>query len=86
MRISKVPIPIKEKMHKLAKLSKEAKELDNEISEWFHSKGFNEDALRCGNGTSLEELLYGNDVTDEFCKRIESGEFDDAVSPFLCNK
>ena len=31
--------------------------------------------LRCGDGFSLEELDYGNDVTDAFCARIESGEF-----------
>lgn len=83
MKIQKVPLYIKDKMHKLAKLSKEASELEDEISEWFCSKGFNEDALRCGDGASLEELNYGNDVTDEFCKRIENGEFDDAVSPFF---
>lgn len=84
MKIPKVPLYIKEKMHKLAKLSQQAEELENEISEWFCAKGFDEDALRCGNGASLEELIYGNDVTDEFCTRIESGEFDDAVSPFKC--
>lgn len=84
MKIPKVPLDIKEKMHKLAKLSQQAAELDAEISEWFCEKGFVEDALRCGDGASLEELAYGYDVTDEFCKRIESGEFDDAVSPFKC--
>ena len=31
--------------------------------------------LRCGDGFRLEELDYGNDVTDAFCARIESGEF-----------
>ncbi len=82
MKVPKVPLYIKRKMHKLAKLSKEATELHNEISEWFCSKGFDEEALRCGNGESLDELIYGYDVTDEFCKRIENGEFDDTVSPF----
>lgn len=67
----KVPKNIRTKMHQLAKLTKKVGELDNEISEYFVSLGFDEENLRCGNGNSLEELLYGNDVTDEFCKHIE---------------
>lgn len=62
---------IRTKMHQLAKLTKKVGELDNEISEYFVSLGFNEENLRCGNGNSLEELLYGNDITDEFGKHIE---------------
>lgn len=82
MRVPKVPAHIKHKMHRLAKLTNQAAALDREISDFFEEKGFNIDALRCGNGASLDELAYGNDVTDELCQRIESGEFDDATSPF----
>lgn len=67
-----IPEHIKSKMHRLAKLSKKASELDSEISEYFISLGFDEESLRCGNGNSLEELMYGNDVTDEFCTYIEN--------------
>ena len=67
----KVPRHIKNKMHKLAKLALKSGELDNEISEYFIALGFNEESLRSGSGNSLEELLYGNDITDIFCENIE---------------
>lgn len=86
MLVSKVPVSVKRKMHKLAMLSKQMAKLNREISEFFISKGLNEDALRCGDGMTLDELLYGNDVTDELCKDIEEGKYDNAASPFLCSK
>ena len=67
-----IPKHMKSKMHRLAKLSQKVSELDNEISEYFISLGFDEESLRCGSGNSLEELIYGNDVTDEFCAYIEN--------------
>lgn len=55
------------KMHRLAKLAGETKKLSSEIDQYFIEKGFDIDELRCGNGRSLEELEYGNDITDTFC-------------------
>lgn len=71
----KVPEYIQQKMHRAAKLHAEASRLIRQIDKWFESRGYTPENLRCGDGFSLEELDYGNDVTDIFVERIESGEF-----------
>lgn len=71
----KVPEYIRRKMHRAANLHAEASVLTRQIGEWFERRGYSMEDLRCGDGFSLEELDYGNDVTDAFCARIESGEF-----------
>lgn len=71
----KIPGYIKYKMHRAAKLHSEASKLTKQVDEWFESRGYKAEDLRCGDGFSLEELDYGNDVTDILCERIESGEF-----------
>lgn len=71
----KVPKYIKEKMHKIAEFQRKASDLSLEVDNWFIEHGFNMEDLRCGAGISLEELDYGNDVTDILCERIENGEF-----------
>lgn len=71
----KVPEYIRYKMHRVAKLHAEAGRLMNHVEAWFAAQGFDSELLRCGDGFSLEELDYGNDVTDEFCERIGNGEF-----------
>lgn len=71
----KVPEYIRRKMHRGAKLHAEASKLIKQVDEWFESRGYTPEILRCGDGYSLEELDYGNDVTDILCDRIESGEF-----------
>ena len=58
-------------MHKIAELSNKVKELSKEVDQYFIQNGFDIDELRCGNGRSLEELEYGNDITDRFCKDAE---------------
>ena len=58
-------------MHKIAEISGKVKELSSEVDQYFIDRGFNIEELRCGNGKSLEELEYGNDITDEFCKHAE---------------
>jgi hypothetical protein len=65
MKVSK---EIQVKMHKIAELSSEVKKLSKEVDQYFIDKGFDIEELRCGNGRSLEELEYGNDITDNFCK------------------
>lgn len=68
MVIIKVSKEIQRKMHKIAELSRKAKELSSEVDQYFIDKGFDIEELRCGNGRSLEELEYGNDITDKFCQ------------------
>ena len=67
-----VPKHIKNRMHKIAKLNIMASEEMRIVESWLESKGFDIEKLRSGDGCSLEELEYGNDITDEFCKKIEN--------------
>ena len=71
----KVPEYIRQKMHRAAKLHAEASRIIRQVDEYFESIGYTPENLRCGDGFSLEELDYGNDVTDVFCDRVESGGF-----------
>lgn len=73
MRISK---DIQGKMHKLAQLTSQAAMLDREINNYFESKGYDVDGLRSGDGTTLEELDYGNDITATFVKDFENGKYE----------
>ena len=73
MRISK---DIQGKMHKLAQLSSQAAMLDREINNYFESKGYDVDELRSGDGTTLDELDYGNDITATFVKDFENGKYE----------
>lgn len=70
----KVPKHIKEKMHRIAFLVSEADRLMTDVEEWLKKKSGDTsfpDMLRDGSGCSLEELEYGNDITEELCERIE---------------
>lgn len=73
MKISK---NIQEKMHKLAQLTSQAAVLDKEINDYFESKGYDIDKLRSGDGTTLDELNYGNDVTEIFVNDFENGKYE----------
>lgn len=73
MRISK---DAQRKMHKLAQLTSQASLLDREINEYFESKGYDIDELRSGDGTTLDELNYGNDITDNFVYDFENGKYE----------
>ena len=73
MRISK---DIQRKMHKLAQLTSQAAMLDKEINDYFESKGYDIDGLRSGDGTTLDELNYGNDVTEIFVNDFENGKYE----------
>lgn len=66
-----VPNYIKKRMRKIAKLNAMAAEEMKLVEGWLENKGFDIDELRCGDGCSLEELEYGNDITEEFCEKIE---------------
>lgn len=71
----KVPRYIQDKMHKVAELHHKAANISADVDNWFIDHGFDMNELRCGDGYSLEELDYGNDVTDILCARIENGDF-----------
>lgn len=73
MRISK---DIQGKMHKLARLTSQATMLDREINYYFESKGYDIDELRSGDGTTLDELNYGNDITNTFVNDFENGKYE----------
>ena len=64
-------------MHRLAKLTAQASELDREINNYFEEHGYDIDELRNGDGETLDELDYGNDITEKFCARMENGDFED---------
>ena len=66
-----VPNYIRRKMHNVVKHSLAAANEMKIIEEWLERQGFDVDLLRDGCGVSLDELEYGNDITDELCKRIE---------------
>lgn len=68
----KFPEHIKNKMRRIAKLHREGSELSQEVDNWFANKGYDNEYLRSGDGISLDELDYGNDITDEFCEWIEN--------------
>jgi hypothetical protein len=72
----KVPQWIKTKMIKIAKLNNESSQLSREVDEYFIQKGYDINLLRCGNGRSLDELDYGNDIVDQFCEWAESEFFE----------
>ena len=73
MKVSK---EIQNKMHKLAKLTRQASTLDREINEYFEEKGYDINELRSGDGTTLDELNYGNDITDIFAEEFASGKYE----------
>ena len=67
----KIPKYIREWMKFTAYYSNKAAALNRNVSKWLESHGVDVDALSCGCGYGFEELMYGNDVTDEICERIE---------------
>lgn len=62
----KIPKYIQNKMHSAAAMYAHASETMKEIDDYLLSKGISPDVYRSGNGISLEEIEYGNDVTDAF--------------------
>lgn len=70
----KVPNYIRSKMHLCASHAKKAAKYDLEIGDWLEEHGIDVESISNGDGSSFEELIYGNDVTDELCARIEAME------------
>lgn len=71
MKTLKIPKYIRELMVLTAYYSYKAAELNRKVAEWLERHGVDVDALSDGSGCGFEELMYGNDVTDKLCERIE---------------
>ncbi len=69
-----IPKYIRSKMHLCATYARKAADIDREIGIWLEQHGVDVEAISNGDGSSFEELMYGNDVTDELCARIEAME------------
>ena len=69
-----IPNYIRSKMHLCASHARQAAKYDLEVANWLEKHGIDVEAISSGDGSSFEELMYVNDVTDELCARIESME------------
>ena len=67
----KVPLYIKDNLHRAAKLNNQAAKCMYIVEEWLEKHGVDPDGLRVGDGCGLDEIDYGNDVTFELSWRIE---------------
>ena len=67
-----IPKYIRSKMHLCASHASKAAKYDHEVGIWLEEHGVDVESISNGDGTSFEELLNGNDVTDELCARIEA--------------
>lgn len=74
----RVPKYIQDKMHRVAALNRQAGFVMFEIEEWLLRNGIaredldNGGFLRCGDGVSLEELEYGEDITELLVEKLEA--------------
>lgn len=67
----RIPNHIRKKMNLTALYASKAADLNKQVSDWLEGQGVDVDALSDGSGYGFEELMYGNDVTDKLCERIE---------------
>lgn len=71
METVKVPKYIKDKMKSVLYHQRLSAKKMQEVEEWLECNGFDVDELRCGDGASLEELEYGNDVIEDLLAKLE---------------
>lgn len=69
-----IPKHIRSKMHLCASHARQAAKYDLEVANWLEKHSIDVEDISNGDGTSFEELMNGNDVTDELCARIEAME------------
>ncbi len=69
----RIPKYIKNKMHRIAELQAQSTALMRQVEEYLSQNGYDIETIRDGSGDSLEELDYGNDVTETLCQRLEGG-------------
>lgn len=70
----KIPAYIIQDMRCIVNHAKAIEEISRRVDLWFESHGFTAEELRCGDGCSLEEIEYGNDIVDEFVAKMEKVE------------
>lgn len=58
-------------MNLTALYASKAADLNKQVSDWLEGHGVYVDALSDGSGCGFEELMYGNNITDKLCERIE---------------
>ena len=73
-KIKKFPDELKKRLSESAKMFNEAIQAVSEADALFQET-FGEDSdhfpwWRCGDGTSLEEIEYGNDVSEEIAEKF----------------
>lgn len=74
----RVPKYIQDKMHRIARLQRQAAEEMKSVEGWLLSNGVSDEDLdnggyfRCGDGISLEELEYGEDITEFLVEKLEA--------------
>lgn len=66
-----VPNYVRSKMHLCASHARQAARYNFEVADWLEQHGIDVESISNGDGKSFEELMYGNDVTDELCRCIE---------------
>lgn len=69
-----IPNYIRTKMRLCASHARQAAKYDLEVGNWLEKHGIDVESISTGDGTSFEELIYGDDVTDELCARLEAME------------
>ena len=69
-----IPNYIRPKMHLCASHARQAAKYDLEVANWLEKHGIDVEDISNGDGSSFEELMYGNDVTDELCARLREME------------
>lgn len=70
----KIPKYVIDDMHRAAHHFAAGGEIMSRVDYWFETNGFNMEQLRNGDGRSLEELEYGNDVTDLIIQKLKEAE------------
>lgn len=71
-----VPKYIQDKMHRAASHFQAGAAIMDEVNAYFAKHGLDPEKMRVGDGYSLEEIEYGNDVTDAVCSSLEYREED----------
>lgn len=61
---------VRKKMHRLSDLASKMWQLSHEIEGELCGLGVSPDSLRDSSGVSLEELEFGNDITDELLEKV----------------